>query len=47
MKTRMLKATVFGLLVILLAASCRSSRDGCPSTRYSGPRFKATKFKWD
>lgn len=37
----------FFLLVVFVAASCRSSRDGCPSTRYSGERYKATKFSWE
>ena len=47
MKTRALSLAVIFLVVTLIATSCRSSRNGCPSTRYSGERFKATKFSWE
>ena len=39
---------LFGLLLIsvLLISGCKTSKDGCSATRFSGERYKTTKFKW-
>jgi uncharacterized protein YceK len=39
---------IYVLLILAIALSgCRSSKYGCPSTKFSGERYKASKFKWE
>jgi hypothetical protein len=39
---------VYVLLFLAMGlVSCRSSKYGCPSTKFSGERYKASKFKWE
>jgi hypothetical protein len=41
-----MKAIFTFLFLLMILASCRSTREGCPATNSSGPKFKSSKFDW-
>jgi hypothetical protein len=41
-----MKPKLLLLLFILIMASCKTSKQGCPGASYQGTKYKASKFSW-
>ena len=42
-----MKTKLILFFIVIVIASCKTAKQGCPGANYQGQKFKASKFTWD